>query len=74
MKKGIFLATLFISLALHAQQASVDVSLNPAGSFKGKTSDVKGFATKKDLHDIPLAHDTNVLSNRASHPMWPLFR
>ncbi len=30
-----------------AASASVDVALSPAGSFKGKTTDVKGFAIKK---------------------------
>lgn len=30
-----------------AQEAVVDVSLRPAGSFKGKTNEVKGFATMK---------------------------
>jgi len=39
-------ALLFSSLTW-AASASVDVTLSPAGSFKGKTADVKGFATKK---------------------------
>ncbi len=30
-----------------AASATVDVTLSPAGSFKGKTADVKGFVTKK---------------------------
>lgn len=47
MKAFVFSFFLFVSLVVNAQQASVDVTLNPAGSFKGKTSDVKGFATKK---------------------------
>lgn len=37
---------LFTQIAL-ASSATVDVNLTPAGSFKGKTSDVKGFATMK---------------------------
>lgn len=39
-------ALLFSSLTW-AASASVDVTLSPAGSFKGKTADVKGFVTKK---------------------------
>jgi len=39
-------ALLFSSLTW-AASASVDISLSPAGSFKGKTNDVKGFAVKK---------------------------
>lgn len=46
MKKFLFSIIIFASLALQAQQATVDVVLTPAGSFKGKTADVKGFATK----------------------------
>jgi len=47
MKKLIFVFIFLISLTLHAQQAVVDVVLKPAGSFKAKTSEVKGFATRK---------------------------
>lgn len=36
-----------ISLNVQAQSVTVDVVLNPMGDFKGKTSDVKGFATVK---------------------------
>lgn len=39
-------ALLFSSLTW-AASAVVDVSLSPAGSFKGKTIDIKGFASKK---------------------------
>lgn len=39
-------ALLFSSLTW-AASATVDISLSPAGSFKGKTGDIKGFATKK---------------------------
>jgi len=39
--------TLLFSSLTWAGSAVVDVSLSPAGSFKGKTSDVKGFVTKK---------------------------
>lgn len=34
-----------VSSAAFAQDAAVDVKLKPAGSFKGKSNDVKGFAT-----------------------------
>lgn len=47
MKKLMLLAAILISTNLQAQQATVGVTLVPAGSFKAKTSDVKGFATKK---------------------------
>jgi len=46
MKSLLFFLLLTGSTAF-AQQATVDVSLSPAGSFKGKTSDVKGFALQK---------------------------
>lgn len=42
---GIF-AVLF-ALNAKAQEATVDVSLSPAGSFVGKTADIKGTATLK---------------------------
>jgi hypothetical protein len=38
---------LLFSTLTWAASAAVDVTLSPAGSFKAKTSDVKGFATKK---------------------------
>lgn len=38
---------LFFSLTSFAQEATVDVTLNPMGDFKGKTSDVKGSAVVK---------------------------
>jgi len=41
-----FLSLLFVS-AVFAQSAIVDVSLTPAGSFKAKTSEVKGAAIRK---------------------------
>ena len=44
--KMLFVSVLFSSLA-GAQQAVVDVSLHPAGSFKIKTSDIKGAVTQK---------------------------
>ena len=34
----------FFALSVFAQEAEVKVSLSPAGSFVGKTKDVKGFA------------------------------
>jgi polyisoprenoid-binding protein YceI len=37
---------LFSTIAWSAS-VTVDVNLSPAGSFKGKTSDIKGFVTKK---------------------------
>lgn len=47
---SLLLSISFISTASHAQMAIVDVSLRPAGSFKVKTSEVKGFAEKKADH------------------------
>jgi polyisoprenoid-binding protein YceI len=41
------LSALLFSSLTWAASAAVDVTLSPAGSFKGKTSDVKGFVTKK---------------------------
>ncbi len=52
MKNSIFVNTLFWGLALTfssvvlAGNAAVDIKLTPAGSFTGKTSDVKGFVKK----------------------------
>jgi polyisoprenoid-binding protein YceI len=43
----ITLASLFIANLALAASATVDVNLTPAGSFKGKTSEVQGFATMK---------------------------
>lgn len=40
------LVTLF-SLSALAQSATVDVTLRPAGSFKGTTNEITGFATQK---------------------------
>jgi|SRR6185312_1489614 len=47
MKFGIVIALLCLSLSAFAQEASVDVSLTPAGSFKGKTHEVIGTAFRK---------------------------
>ncbi|MBC7371657.1 MAG: YceI family protein [Bdellovibrionaceae bacterium] len=50
MKRPCFMlaaATLLFAQFSLASSASVDVNLTPAGSFKGKTNDVKGFATMK---------------------------
>lgn len=41
------MAILCVSSMAWAQSATVDVVLNPMGDFKGKTSDVKGFAIVK---------------------------
>jgi polyisoprenoid-binding protein YceI len=41
------LGSLLFSTLTWAASATVDVTLSPAGSFKGKTADIKGFATKK---------------------------
>jgi hypothetical protein len=43
-----FSTLLFSSSAWSAGSAVVDVSLSPAGAFKGKTSDVKGSAVLKN--------------------------
>ncbi|MFS4457665.1 YceI family protein [Bdellovibrio sp. HCB2-146] len=47
MKFAAATLVLFFSLTSMAQEATVDVTLNPMGDFKGKTSDVKGNATVK---------------------------
>lgn len=48
LMRATFAAMLMLfSLSALAQQASFDVALTPAGSFKGKTNEVVGFATKK---------------------------
>ncbi|MNK19504.1 YceI-like domain protein [compost metagenome] len=45
---ALVLGLLFVGLTASAKpEAVVDVTLNPMGSFKGKTSDVKGFAIVK---------------------------
>lgn len=44
---GALLLSSLIGVSAMAASATVDVSLSPAGSFKGKTTDVKGFVTKK---------------------------
>ncbi|MBK9323587.1 MAG: YceI family protein [Bdellovibrionaceae bacterium] len=43
----LLIASLFTANLALAASASVDINLTPAGSFKGKTADVKGFATLK---------------------------
>ena len=48
--KNLFLVhffVLFLSLSAFSQEAVVDVKLSPAGSFSGKTNEVKGFAELK---------------------------
>lgn len=50
MKYALVVASILFSSYSFAQMAVVDVSLRPAGSFKVKTSDVKGFAEKKADH------------------------
>lgn len=40
-------STLLFTALAWAGSATVDVQLTPAGSFKGKTTDIKGFVTKK---------------------------
>jgi CxxC motif-containing protein len=40
-------AIVLFSLSARAQDAAVDVTLFPAGSFTGTTSEVKGFAVKR---------------------------
>lgn len=47
MKTSALLLSTLISMSAFAQQATVDVSLRPAGAFKGTTTDVKGFAVQK---------------------------
>ena len=44
--RGLFFALLF-SVAAQAQMATVDITLKPAGSFKLKSNEVKGFAMMK---------------------------
>ncbi len=43
----LLIASLFAANLALGASASVDVNLTPAGSFKGKTADVNGFATMK---------------------------
>ena len=43
----VFATTLTMSLSAWAQEAVVDVTLNPMGDFKAKTTAVKGQAVKK---------------------------
>jgi polyisoprenoid-binding protein YceI len=50
MKLAITSLIVLFSASSWAQMAVVDVTLRPAGSFKVKTSDVKGFAQKKADH------------------------
>lgn len=50
MKSIIFGFVMLYSVFSVAQMAVVDVSLRPAGSFKVKTNDIKGFAQKKADH------------------------
>jgi polyisoprenoid-binding protein YceI len=47
MKKTATLLVTLFSLSALAQNATVDVTLRPAGSFKGSTTEVTGFATQK---------------------------
>lgn len=47
MKKMIFLTLILFSTQVFAQQAVVDLKLRPAGSFKAKSTDIKGFAVQK---------------------------
>lgn len=47
MPLSVFLFSTFVSTLSWSASAIVDVSLSPAGSFKGKTAEVKGFATQK---------------------------
>lgn len=49
MKFGIAIALMCLSLSAFAQEAIVDVSLTPAGSFKGKTHEVIGSAIRKGI-------------------------
>jgi polyisoprenoid-binding protein YceI len=52
----ILAATTILSLVAQAQEAAVDVSLTPAGSFTAKTSEIKGYAEQRadevEAHDI----------------------
>jgi len=59
MKKRIAFLILSISVNAWSQEAAVDIKLRPAGSFKGKSSEVKGFATQKG--DEVEAKDINVV-------------
>jgi polyisoprenoid-binding protein YceI len=43
----VFLAAVLLSLVLQAQ-VTVDIKLSPAGSFKAKTSEIKGHVVKKE--------------------------
>ncbi len=43
---ALFITVGFINTAL-AQSVTIDITLNPMGDFKAKTSDIKGFAVAK---------------------------
>ncbi len=58
MKKLIAFLILSLSVSAFAQEASVDVKLRPAGAFKGKSTEVRGFAVQKG--DEVEAKDINV--------------
>ena len=47
MLKFLGVIAVLFSMSSYAQEATVDVSLSPAGSFVGKTADIKGTATMK---------------------------
>lgn len=47
MKTLITLFATLLTFSAFAQEATVDVTLSPAGSFKAKTSEVKGMAIQK---------------------------
>lgn len=47
MNKIMLVILFMFSTSVFAQQAIVDLKLRPAGSFKVKSSDVKGFAVQK---------------------------
>ena len=50
MKSLFLVGAILFSINSFAQQAVVDISLRPAGSFKVKSTEVKGFAVQKPDH------------------------
>lgn len=52
MKKLLVLLVILTSLQAYAQVAEIGISLRPAGSFKVKSKEVRGFATMKPDHSV----------------------
>ncbi len=62
MKQLIVLFSFALSFSVWAQEASVSVKLKPAGSFVGKSTDVKGTAVQKG-DEVEASNIVVVLTN-----------